>query len=254
MKLAGHSVLVTGGATGIGKAIALELARRGNRVTVCGRRQSLLDALVAEAPAITTVAADITDSADQERVFAIAGNAGPVTFLVNNAAMFNSIHDMDRDFTPELIEREVQTNVIAPMVMTQRFLSQLPAAQSGAILNIGSLSAWLEIGSQCVYAATKAALHSFSQSLRHLIADRDVVVFEVMTPAVDTGMVTHVDVPKMEANEFARRLLVQVERGRREIKIGADARLAYWGHRIAPGLVRALVRRKLRYRALPGTR
>lgn len=251
--LTNQTILITGGATGIGRALALALAARGNDVIVCGRRADKLEQIARLDPRIRTIQADVTQAADRERLFREAARGGTVDVLVNNAAVFHTILDIERDFTEQQVNRVLQTNVLAPLALMRRFLDQAPAS-GGRVINIGSIAAWLSIDSQAVYAATKAALHSFTRSARPLLGARGITVHEVMTPAVDTDMTAGIQTRKMTAEQLAQVVIRQIARGREEIRVGPDARLAWLGSRFFPGLLDRIVRKRLEYdhAALPG--
>ncbi|HJL17526.1 MAG TPA: SDR family oxidoreductase [Sandaracinaceae bacterium LLY-WYZ-13_1] len=245
----GRNVIITGGATGIGRAMAEELLRRGATVTVCGRRREKLEAAARELPGLEIVQADITADEDRRRLFTtVADRHGPVDALVNNAAAFDTILDLERDLTTAMVERELATNVAAPILLSRLFAEQLPAGADGRVVNIGSIVAWLSLDTQAVYAATKAALHSFSRSSRPLLEPWGVTVHEVMTPGVDTSMVDAIEMKKMAPEVYARHIADAVERGTEEIRVGPDATLAHLGSRLFPSLLDRLVRSRLSYR------
>ncbi len=189
MKIEGNSVLITGGATGIGFALAQAFVKAGNKVLICGRRESRLKEARQELPQIQTKRCDLSKKAGREAFCNwVRENYEDLNILVNNAGIQRAI-DLRRG-TAELFggEDEVQVNLAAPIHMSAYFAPLLLKKKEAAIVNVSSGLGFVPIAAMPVYCATKAGVHMFSISLRHQLKDTPVRVFEVVPPAVDTEL------------------------------------------------------------------
>lgn len=250
--LKNKTVLITGGGSGIGLALAAELLEQDNTVIICGRSEAKLNKAQQVYPTLHTYNCDVTDSDAVNSMFSSLTQKGMFPdVLVNNAAVFH-VATNTSEITLDLIRSEVATNITAPMLLSVDFIKR-SGDKPALIINIGSLSAWLPLRTQAVYAATKAALHLFTVALRDLLAMQGskVRVHEVMTPAVDTGMVSAMQMDKLPANVLADKILKAVNKGKEEIIIGSDARLVSVLHRLAPGLIKRMANKRAE-RAMEG--
>jgi uncharacterized oxidoreductase len=189
VKTKGNTILITGGASGIGLGMAEAFIREGNEVVICGRTQSKLDQARARFPQLHTVTCDIAGEEGRKYLFdRVTANYGNVNILVNNAGVQNAI-----DFTrgPEQLlkgENEIDINLAAPIYLSARFIPLLLQRKEAAIINVSSQLAFVPLAFLPVYCATKAALHSFTLSLRHQLKGTPLKVFELMPPRVDTDL------------------------------------------------------------------
>jgi uncharacterized oxidoreductase len=182
------TVLVTGGGSGIGLALAERFLAAGATVLVCGRRADVLDALRERHPRLLTRACDLADPAERValRDWALAARPG-LDVLVNNAGMQRRV-DL-RDPGPwEATRGELAINLDAPIHLASLFLPHLLQRPAATIVNVTSGLAFAPLAAVPVYCATKAALHSFTLSLRHQLAATSVRVVELQPPAVDTDL------------------------------------------------------------------
>lgn len=201
MKMSGNRVLITGGGTGIGFSLAEELIRAGNEVLICGRRESKLFEAQQRLPALKVRTFDVAEAKQREALAAWAISLG-VNVLVNNAGIQRMV-DLTRGL-PALLEgdNEIRCNLEAPVYLTAQLVPHLSRQPNAAVVNVSSGLAFVPIARMPIYCATKAALHSFSLSLRHQLAGAEVRVFEVIPPTVDT-----------ELDRGARARRGQVDRG-----------------------------------------
>ncbi len=206
--------IVTGAGRGIGRAIALLAAEEGCRVMVASRSEHQLQALQAEIASrggqACRVRADLSAQEDLEMlVEQTLDRFGTVDFLVNNAG-WGIKADIAKARVPDW-ERTLRVNLLAPMILSQLVLPTLVARQSGAVVNIASISGRAGQGGSAAYAASKAGLIAFSQSLFEEVREHRVKVAAIIPGFVDTGMippVRHLDRSRMiQAEDVAQTVL-----------------------------------------------
>ncbi len=189
MKITGNIILITGGATGIGLALAEAFLERDNEVLICGRRESKLREARRKLSKLNVKACDVANPEDRKGLFDWAKkNFGHLNILVNNAGIQRGI-DFKKGITPLLKrENEIETNFQAPVHLSALFIPHLMKQKEAAILNVSSGLGFIPIAAMPVYCATKAAIHYFSWSLRHQLRETHVKVFEIIPPTVDTEL------------------------------------------------------------------
>jgi len=189
MKPSGNTVLITGGATGIGEALAKALLGSGNTVLICGRRAKRLAEARKKHPGLLTHVCDVASQKDRLALLRWATEKFPeLNVLINNAGI-------QRDFNlsagaKELLARndEIAINLEAPIILSAMFIPHLLQQDDPAIINVSSGLGFVPIARMPVYCATKAALHSFTLSLRHQLRATPIKVQEIVPPAVDTEL------------------------------------------------------------------
>ena len=179
MKISGNTILITGGATGIGFALADVFSEAGNEVIICGRRLEKLDQAKRRLPRVKAIQCDISDAKDRSALFNwTVKNFPTLNILVNNAGIQRQI-DFRKGTKPlSGGEDEIETNFRAPVHLAALFIPHLKKQQEAAIVNISSGLAFIPLAAVPVYCATKAAIHSFSLSLRHQLRETSIKVFE----------------------------------------------------------------------------
>ncbi|RDJ97784.1 SDR family oxidoreductase [Paraburkholderia lacunae] len=206
MQTSGNTILITGGGSGIGRALAEAFHRRGNRVIVAGRRASALDDVARANPGIEAVVLDVTDPQDIARVAAkIAGDYPTLNALVNNAGIMQPEDWRAIDVNAGIAEATIATNLIAPIRLTAALLPLLRKQAKSTVLNVSSGLAFLPLAFTPTYSATKAAIHSFSDSLRYQLAGTGVDVVEIVPPYVQTELMGEqqaIDPNAMPLTEF----------------------------------------------------
>ena len=222
MELASNAVLVTGGASGIGLALAERFLAAGSEVIVCGRRAPKLDEARARHPRLKTRVADLSNDADRESLVRWTVSEYPaLNVLVNNAGIQRRVVLADPEPWADTHE-EVVINLEAPIHLSRLMIPHLKNQRTAAIINVTSGLSFAPLATVPIYCATKAALHSFTLSLRHQLAGTSVRVIEVIPPAVDTdlggpGLHTF-GVP---VDQFADAVMPRIARGELEVAYGA---------------------------------
>lgn len=185
MKLSNNKILITGGATGIGLGLTERFLKENNTVIICGRRESVLRAAADRFPSLITGVCNLSDPDEREELFNwIKKEHNDLNVLVNNAGIQQWMSVSDSDFFSRAKE-EIIVNVEAPLHLTSLFLN-LPSLTT--IINIGSGLAFAPLTKVPVYSATKAFLHSFTLSLRHLLIQKNIEVIELIPPALNTDL------------------------------------------------------------------
>ena len=189
MKTNGNSILITGGATGIGFSLAEAFVKTGNKVMICGRRKARLEEARGKLPQIQVRQCNLSLKEDRESFCNwVRDNYKDLNILINNAGIQRFI-DLKKG-TAELFagEDEIQTNLAAPIHLSSYFAPLLLAKKEAAIINVSSGLGFVPIAAMPVYCATKAGVHIFSVSLRHQLKGTSVKVFEIVPPAVETEL------------------------------------------------------------------
>lgn len=189
MKLSGNTVLITGGATGIGLAMAEAFLKAGSEVVICGRREERLLEARAANPALHVRTCDVSQlSQCQALAKWVGGRFGRLNVLVNNAGVQRDIdfaHGLDAYLAGE---NEIHVNLEAPISLAGLFAPLLAGKSGAAIVNVSSDLGFVPAARMPVYSATKAGLHAFSMALRRQLAPVGIKVFEIVPPAVDTEL------------------------------------------------------------------
>jgi uncharacterized oxidoreductase len=189
MKYSGRSILITGGATGIGFALAKRFVAADNRVVICGRRSEKLTAVQGADSRIITLQCDVSKEDERIRLFDLVSSQYPeIDVLVNNAGIQNRPPALINTQDWSAHRCELATNLEAPMHLSMLFISHLLQKPRASIINVSSGLAFSPISFMATYCASKAALHSFTLSLRHQLQDTPIEVVEIIPPKVNTDL------------------------------------------------------------------
>ena len=236
MKLKNSTVLITGGSSGIGLELAKVLSNKGNKVIVCGKSNDKLLAAKKLLSQLITYQCDLSVSTEcGDFANKIAKDHPDLNILINNAAIVNKIDFISDKNALVLAENEYHTNLIAPIRLINLLYPTLSANDSSAIINITTGLIYAPRVIYPFYNSSKAALHSFTQTLRIRLQNEKTKVVEVMFPAVDTpwhnGTPPKIAIPVEKA---VAEMITGLEKGSEEIKVGG-AKILSLISRIAPG-------------------
>lgn len=174
---------------GIGYSLAEEFVKTGNEVIICGRREDKLAEAKAKLPQLTTIVSDVSKPEDRESLYNWAICKFPeLNILVNNAGIQRRINFRKGIDELKNNENEVDINLSSTIHLSAYFIPDFLKLKEAAIINISSGLGFIPIALMPVYCATKAAIHSFSISLRHQLKGTSVKVFEIIPPTVDTDL------------------------------------------------------------------
>ncbi|MDB5267855.1 MAG: short-chain dehydrogenase [Hymenobacter sp.] len=225
MNLATNTILLTGGASGIGLALAVRFLRAGSTVIIVGRRADKLAEAQQRYPGLITCQANIADVAERIELVRWATTEYPsLNVLVNNAGIQNRIQLADDAATDwEQRREELVINVEAPIHLATLLVPHLRQQPGAAIINVTSGLSFAPAAFVPIYSATKAALHSFTLSLRHQLAPTGISVLEIVPPAVDTdlggpGLHTF----GVNVDEFADSVVARLTAGEQEVGYGSS--------------------------------
>lgn len=225
MKLTGNTILITGGGSGIGLAFAERFATLGNTVIVCGRRKETLTEAQSKVPGLVTYVSDISTESGRIDLFSWATTNYPdLNVLVNNAGIQQPLNLLKSDtINWSDVSREIPTNPDAPVHLSLMFAPFFAQKEASAIVNVTSGLAFTPLAVAPLYSATKAALHSFTMSLRYQLSDTSIEVIEIAPPAVNTdlgGAGQHTHGEPLDA--FTDGIFEGLEQGLEEIGYGTS--------------------------------
>ena len=241
MQSTGHTVVVTGGASGIGLAIARGLLARQNQVIALGRSLEKLNSAKAQTPGLQTMACDITDeSSIRAALERITSDFPQFSVLLNAAGTSRACRFADDPAAIDLARAEINTNLLGTVMMTRLALPYLLKQNEAAVVTISSGIALAPHLGEPTHSATKAALHAFCRCLRAQLKGSTVKIFEVMPPLTDTALTKTVKGKKIRPDDVAKAVLAGLERDTFEIRVGIVKALAVLA-RASPALAERIV-------------
>lgn len=256
MDPSGRHILVTGASSGIGRATALALARRGARLSIAARRAAELaktaEACRAAGAVCEALVADVSRREDCLRLAAdVAARLGPVDVLVNNAGF--AIFDPLATANPEDLERMMATNYFGAIWCIQAIVPSMLARGSGAVVNVGSIAGLMGYARMGGYCASKFAVSGMTEALRAEVADRGVQVSLVAPATTDTEFFVTAEKGKMPGasrmilaispERVAEAVVRAIETGRRRTILPFSAALFLRFKEILPGPAHFLMSR-----------
>lgn len=238
-------VLITGGGSGIGAGLAHAFHARGNEVIIVGHRRERIEAVAQRHPGMHT---EVVDVSDPHQVTSLAGRVGErwpeLTTVINNAGIQHLF-----DFTgpasldPADLGREVDVNFKGVIYVANAMLPLLKTRPRSRLVNVGSGLGYVPLAAAPIYSATKAAVHSFTVSLRRQLRESPVQIVELIPPAVATDLHRHLDrnPPRaMNLDKFVDAAMAGLDSGRDEIVVGLAKVLELFS-RASPSLGTRLV-------------
>ena len=203
MNITGNTIFIPGATSGLGLGLTLRFQAAGNHVIVGGRRTELLDRIVAENPGIDSVQIDTADAVSIERATQRVVAEHPDLDTVILMAGIMQPEDLHSADFLDTAERTITTNLLGPIRLIAALVPHLASRPSATIMTVSSGLAFVPLPATPTYSATKAAIHSFTQSLRVQLADTSIDVLELAPPAVATSLMGQEDDPNaMPVEEF----------------------------------------------------
>lgn len=242
MKVSEHTILITGGSSGIGLAFAEKFLELGNTVIICGRNRAKLEQAKQQLPMLHTRQCDLTSAGETRNMVGSLTEEFPqLSVVVNNAGIqHNYRFTDDADHWP-LIEEEVNANFTAHLRLADALLPQLLSQDEAAIINVSSALSRVPKASAPVYCATKAGIHIFSKALRYQLEATPVKLFEVVPALVDTAMTAGRGKGKISPARVADELIGAMRSDRYYIKVG-KTKILMALHRLLPSLADRIIR------------
>ena len=219
MKTTGNTILITGGGSGIGRGLAEAFHALGNHVIIAGRRKQALDETTAANPGMTSLTLDIEDPASI-RSFAVqlATKYPALNVLINNAGIMRPEKLQAQQDDLADAESTVATNLLGPIRLTAALLPLLQKQSHAVIMNVSSGLAFVPMAPTPTYCATKAAIHSYTQSLRYQLQGSTIEVLELIPPYVATDLMDGASDPRaMPLDKFIAEVMeiLKTQPGRR---------------------------------------
>jgi len=221
MNISGNTIFITGGASGIGRALAEALHSNGNKVIIASRRKELLEEVTKKNPGVEYVVLDVSNAKGIKSAADEALQRFPeINVVINNAGIMlidNAADELDDKQVTEIIA----TNLLGPIRTTSAFIEHLKSKKSAVIMYVTSVLGFVPLAPTSVYSATKAAMHSFAMSQRFMLRDTDVRVLEIAPPWVQTDLLNSSEEPRaMPLKPFIEETMAQLATDADEILVG----------------------------------
>lgn len=217
-----NTIVITGGSSGLGLEMAGQFLAKGNTVIICGRDGEKLQKSRERFPDLNCFKCDLAEEQDCETFFQwVQTNFPQCNVLINNAAIVHTSNFMEDRNILAKVEKELRINFMAPVILTKLFVPLLLQNPNPCLINITTGLVYVPKSAYPVYCATKAALHSFTQTLRLQLDKEPIAIVEVLFPAVDTPW-HRGNPPKIaiSAQNAVKAMIRQLYRGKSEIKVG----------------------------------
>ena len=192
MELKNSTVLITGGTSGIGLEFVKQLTQQQANIIITGRDASKLEQAKKQFPKIHTFQSDVSNPKDIEQLYKEVTTQFPqLTIIINNAGIMRNMDLQDTSMSLEDITREIEINLSGTIRMVHQFLPFLKSKKEAAIVNVSSGLAFVPMSISPVYCATKAGIHSYSQTLRLQLKNTAIKVFELAPPGTETPLMNN---------------------------------------------------------------
>jgi uncharacterized oxidoreductase len=244
MELTKNAILITGGTSGIGFELAKQLVARGNVVIITGRDEERLQKAKRAISGLNTIKSDVSRVGEIASLFdQVTRDFPALNVLVNNAGIMHTINLQKSGAGKSSdVTAEIETNLNGPIRMIDKFLPFLKTKSQAAIVNVSSGLAFVPLPTSPVYCATKAGLHSYTQSLRIQLKRTHVRVFELAPPATETPLLSDFSAEDMKGSsimkveEMVRVAIAGMEKDKFEIRPGQSNQLKMMS-RVAPDFI-----------------
>jgi uncharacterized oxidoreductase len=220
MKLTGNTILITGGGSGIGRGLAEALHQRKNQVIISGRRKDRLIEVAKANPGMAWVELNIEDPVSISALAAkMIAEYPDLNVLINNAGIMN-IDDASVAIDEKLLVSTLTTNLMGPIRMTGALIEHLKRQPQAAVINTTSVLGFVPLAATAVYSSTKAAMHSYTMSLRYKLKNTSVSVLEIAPPWVQTDLLGSNNEPRaMPLSEFIEETMKVLGTGAEEVLV-----------------------------------
>ncbi|MER8572015.1 SDR family NAD(P)-dependent oxidoreductase [Mesorhizobium sp. M1338] len=189
MKFSNATILITGGNSGIGRGLAEALATLGAKIIITGRNKDRLEEVADANPGMSAYQLDVANVVDLKAFAAkVIGNHPDLNAVIHNAGILPYENVLAERYDMEIVDKVVVTNLLAPIRLTAELLPHLRSKAEAAIVTVSSGLAFVPLASASAYSASKAGLHSWTQSLRHELRNTSVSVVEIAPPLVATEL------------------------------------------------------------------
>jgi uncharacterized oxidoreductase len=196
MKLDNNTIFITGGASGIGRALAESLHKAGSKVIIASRRKELLDTVTAANPGMESVILDVSTAAGVSAAVTEAIDRFPdINVVINNAGIMQ-IDNAAGELNDAQASDIVATNLLGPIRVTSGFIELLKTKKDAVVIYVTSVLGFVPLAPTAVYSATKAAMHSFAMSQRFMLQGSGVRVLEIAPPWVQTELLNSSEEPR----------------------------------------------------------
>ena len=236
-------IMLTGATSGIGRQLFQQLQPMAKEIIIVGRNQQILQQLQSEHKNTKAYPCDLSD---QHSVYELTNTIKyqhpKLNILINNAGVQYTPSFIDPDFNFDSMAKEINLNLLAPAWISYLLLPSLMQQPKAMIINISSGLAFAPKKQSAMYCASKAGLHSLTQSLRYQLQNTSVKSVEVLLPLVDTPMTVGRGKNKLSAADAAAQIISGIRKDKNEIYVGA-AKYLPWLMRISPGLVKQILKR-----------
>ncbi len=221
MKLDNNTIFITGGASGIGRALAESLHKAGSQVIIASRRKELLDAVTAANPGMESVILDVSTAEGVHAAVTEAIDRFPdINVVINNAGIMqidNAAGVLDDRQASDI----VATNLLGPVRVTSGFIEHLKTKKDATVIYVTSVLGFVPLAPTAIYSATKAAMHSFAMSQRFMLQGSGVRVLEIAPPWVQTDLLNSSEEPRaMPLAPFIEQAMVELATDADEILVG----------------------------------
>ena len=243
MKLKENTVLITGGSSGIGFALAKKFSESGSKVIITGRNEERLKQSAGKLNSADYIVCDQSKQSDlDDLLLKIQNKFSGINILINNAGVQYNYSLLEEVSPFERIEYELNTNLGGVIKLSSMLIPLLAGKDEAAIINVSSALAFVPKESAPVYCASKAGVHSFTQVLRYQLEETNIKVFELIPSLVETGMTRGRGKDKISVDELTGEFISSFKKDIPEINIG-KVKLIRILHRLVPNLISSKIRK-----------